>query len=919
MKYLSIPLLCLSSVFIGPNLFSQNFTLETSLGLGTLESGYGTSVDISGKTVAIGAPDESTYNPYNNSVGSVSIRKFVNGSWTSVQKILSPHSLENFKFGKTLAIDERRLLVGTGQSKVYSFENSGEAWELIQEIERPEEDSLITNFGRKIDILNKTTVISSDGSIYIYSLDSLGSWELIQKETKVDSDFGAAIALHNNFLAVSSTGEKSIFIFTRNSQGTYDEIQKITTAEQNVGFGLGLDMSDNWLAVRSADSVEILRLDNNLWKNFQKISIESNGSDAIRINESNLVIGIDGRTSWPSIPGFVDVYELTDDISWKKAEEVHPSDGVVGYLGGADQFGSAVALSDSFLIVGAPNKYEGSSEFEDHVRGKAYAFLSTEIAIETFEVACDQYEFDSQSLTRSGIYWSNDSTQVLNLTIKESPSSSIQICNYALFAEEVEADSYQWFNCIDSIPIPKAINPYYYPEKEGSYFLSLTIDDCTSISDCISFKPEEQEAFEPELKKIQTISDSTTSSLYRSVAVDNNTLMVAIDSKFTDVYVKNNGEWEYYQRLGLSGFGGIDLDMSNAIAWDRNATIIIKNELNKWEVGPEININQFEYTADRIPSAAIRKNIALVGVIASERGRVHVFEEQTNWSETSQITHYFDTFGESWDQFGDRIAILDESVIIAAPSAGKDDVDSGDPPYGLIFSYERDTLGIGEILQTILPPETNVRRFKLYDADNDHLIAGSGNLYSYIKGCYSKWYLSQRIEGNYLRASVSGNYLAASKEDSTDVFIQNELNQWELLSTVVGSVPSLHANTLAVINESVVNIYELNDSTILETPEDVNSTNDSTILEIPEVVNSTKNIILNLWPNPADNLVNISLTEKYPSVEFYLYNAKGSLIATKVYSYSQSIEYQGTLVPGLYFVRIRISDVSEETKKILIE
>jgi hypothetical protein len=916
MKYLSSFVLCICTLFFVQPLFSQSYGLETSLGLGAQDSQYGACVDISGEIVAIGAPSEDINTPYIPSIGSVSIRRLVNGNWIQTQKMLSPDSIMNSNFGRSLAIDDGHLLVGTETGKIYSFENSDEIWKLNQEFERPEEDSLISNFGRKIDLMNNSAVISSDGSIHIYSLDSEGFWHFIQKVYKEGVGFGTAIALNSDFLAVSAPGESSVYIYKRNAQGNYDEIQKITAAEQNTEYGLGLAISSEWLAIRSSDSVQVLQFENNLWKDFQKITIEKKEGSSISINKSILVIGVEGLYSEPQIPGYVDVYEFTDTI-WKKTEEVHPSDGVVFVWGGADRFGSAVALSESFLIVGAPNKYEGPSEFEDYVTGKAYVFMSADIAFETFEEACDQYVFDDELLSSSGIYWSKDSTQVLNLTIIESPVSSIQICNNAFFADEMNAHSYQWFNCLDSIPILGAVTPYFYPVNEGSYFLSLTTDGCTSISECNSFVPETQEIIYPGITKSQSISASSASDINyfdQSVVVHENTLMAAVNSvsnqKFTDIYVKKDQVWEFHQRLEVSGKGGIDLYKDIAITWENSASIITKNENSTWELSKEVYKNDFSNNVDNISEAAIRSNISLIGANyysgggGAYPGRVYVLDEQTDWMETGSLRP-LDTNESSGDQFGDRIVILDESVIISAPFAGHDFVtQSTDPPFGLIFSYQRNTNSLDKLSQTISPPKSDMGSFTLYDADENHLIAGPDNLYSYIKGCNSRWYLSQSIEGNYLEASVNGNYLAASKEDSTDVFTQNNLNQWELLSSVVGGITSVHANTMAVINEDVIDLYELNDNPILSIS--------------PELM-PAKNIIVNIWPNPAKDFVTFELNQRYPSFKFYLYDAKGLLINHFIYTDSQSFQYRASIDSGLYFVRIQTSEGSEVTKRLLIE
>ncbi len=76
-----------------------------------------------------------------------------------------------------------------------------------------------------------------------------------------------------------------------------------------------------------------------------------------------------------------------------------------------------------------------------------------------------------------------DSIITLNLTINSLPSDAISLSNEILTATETGA-TYQWYNCINNQQIAGETNRTFTVTEDGSYYVEITKNGCTSISNC---------------------------------------------------------------------------------------------------------------------------------------------------------------------------------------------------------------------------------------------------------------------------------------------------------------------------------------------------------------------------------------------------------------------------------------------------
>lgn len=326
---------------------------------------YGISVALDGDAIAVGAyldADAGT-----NGAGAVYLyRRNVGGpdNWGLVGKYL-PTSTGAVEFGRTVdlrgdtlvagAVSDRSVTTNHANGAAYVFQrNEGGAdnWGLATKLISRVTTYQMANPGERgvsmgDDMLAAATSPALSpgevGGARLFQSYDCPVWaELDQKLPAAASNedrFGTAVALDDNWMAVGAP-KSSVF--------GNPEIGRVYLYERNAGgankwalsytFGGGADWSNHFGA-------------------------------ALALNRERLAVGLpDGDSQQtPHFTGQVKLHERNKDGSnaWGVVATCLPADGA-----DYDQFGSAIALEDDILVVGAPvNDAEGAAA------GAAYVFM----------------------------------------------------------------------------------------------------------------------------------------------------------------------------------------------------------------------------------------------------------------------------------------------------------------------------------------------------------------------------------------------------------------------------------------------------------------------------------------------------------------------------------------------------------------
>lgn len=390
------------------------------------EDNYGCSVAVSGDYAIVGAKyeDHDIVGGSNKlQAGSAYIFKNESGTWTQVQKIVASDRSADDWFGNSVAISGDYIVVGAYQEdedelgtntlesagSAYIFKNESGTWNEVQKIvalDRAANDF----FGYTVAISGDYIVagaymedenavggatMDNAGSAYIF-FNNLGTWNQVQKIVASDRSandyFGYSVAIDGNYLIVGAYNEDenvfggenmnasgSAYIFF-NNLGNWNQIQKIVASDRAEVdyFGWSVAISSSYIIVGAygededengnnslaeAGSAYIFFNTAGIWSEIDKIvSSDRDAGDrfgySVAIWGDHAVVGAyledDDENGLNSYANAGSAYIFRNDAgSWIEEQKVVPNDRAP-----ADWFGISVALSDSYIFVGA--------QLEDH-------------------------------------------------------------------------------------------------------------------------------------------------------------------------------------------------------------------------------------------------------------------------------------------------------------------------------------------------------------------------------------------------------------------------------------------------------------------------------------------------------------------------------------------------------------------------
>lgn len=204
----------------GSGVWSEVAKLVPTGGNSTGFDNFGSSVSVSGNTIAVGAPGDG---PAEN--GAVYVFTYDGTNWVQQQKIISSSSLNNLGFGTSLSLVNNTLVVGApmaplsetfGTGLAFVYNRSGSIWSETKVLTPPATLANGARFGSDVDLYGEWIAIGADravtatgntGAAYLSRLVT-GVWgnPQILTETLANpgDEFGFSIAVHGTNLVVGS-------------------------------------------------------------------------------------------------------------------------------------------------------------------------------------------------------------------------------------------------------------------------------------------------------------------------------------------------------------------------------------------------------------------------------------------------------------------------------------------------------------------------------------------------------------------------------------------------------------------------------------------------------------------------------------------------------------------------------------------
>ena len=263
-----------------------------------------------------------------------------------------------------------------------------------------DQPSVYLNFVNDSDKIQLTNPVSLGESWTVeawFSLSPIARQNLRQNlleqklqanDPQQDVHFGNSVAISGNFAIIGANLEDtgsdyagSAYIFERNNDGTWTEKQKLFASDAEAGnlFGTSVAISDNFAIIganledtkgSNAGSAYIFERDNDsIWTEKQKLlASDAEAGDlfgtSVAISDNFAIIGANLEDTKGSNAGSAYIFERDNDGTWTEKQKLLASDAEA-----EDNFGNSVALNGNFALVGANGESTGGSN-----AGSVYIF-----------------------------------------------------------------------------------------------------------------------------------------------------------------------------------------------------------------------------------------------------------------------------------------------------------------------------------------------------------------------------------------------------------------------------------------------------------------------------------------------------------------------------------------------------------------
>ncbi|MCY3887889.1 MAG: hypothetical protein OXG19_09370 [Chloroflexi bacterium] len=316
---------------------------------------YGWSAAIDGDIIAVGAP---YHDAVAENAGAVFVFERQDGEWVETALLLPPYGEPLGWFGRWLALDDGRLVIGA-----------------------PYED---------VTLINSDDLIIDAGSAYVYeSID--GVWRrtatLVPEPLLPGASFGWSVAIDGDRLAVAAWGDTvdgervgAVYVY-RESKGLWRLEARVVPPDPQPShqFGRDIDLQENVLVVGAPGydgehsdigAIYVYHQFGFAW-NFAGKYIAPNGGaedglgTQVDLSLPRIAAGAHSHDQEGWNAGVLHLWRLYD--TWEYDARLVASDGAVN-----DWFGYASAIDGNMMVVGSPGRADPETGL--YRTGAAYVF-----------------------------------------------------------------------------------------------------------------------------------------------------------------------------------------------------------------------------------------------------------------------------------------------------------------------------------------------------------------------------------------------------------------------------------------------------------------------------------------------------------------------------------------------------------------
>lgn len=291
-------------------------------------------------------------------------------------------------FGTAMAMSDKYMIVGTdvehysGFAVIYEKESDGN-WKELQRIEASDViEHFDDDFGTAVDIYGDYIVVGADhsrhsldvsGAAFVFKMEN-GRWTEIAKLEASDEspgdEFGSSVAIEKDVIMIGATGQSAVYVFQKDGE-KWKEVKKIKSSfSQAKDVGAAIDLSGKYGVVTAMNgmdsSVYILERNSGQWDVSSKVTLPKSMKRKSRdFGESVAILGdylFVGDTEFDDNDdsfyktGGVYIFKRNGN-QWVYQSTISASD-KKEYR----SFGSSIAVSKNYIVVGAVERYNNDEK-----------------------------------------------------------------------------------------------------------------------------------------------------------------------------------------------------------------------------------------------------------------------------------------------------------------------------------------------------------------------------------------------------------------------------------------------------------------------------------------------------------------------------------------------------------------------------
>jgi hypothetical protein len=366
--------------------------------------GFGSSVAIDGQTLVIGAKFEDGDMDNTLSSGAAYVFIKTNGTWTEQAYLTASNATNSDEFGQSVAISGDTIVVGSpfedsntsSSGAVYVFTRSSNNW-TEQTILKASNPGIDESFGYSVDIDGNFIVVGAytengadngmqddAGAAYVFT-GSGANWSeqayLQANNIGSGDNFGVSVAIDNDTIVIGADEESgadnnlengigAAYVFIR-SGANWTEQQSLSAANGAAkdNFGISVDISGESIVVGAlqeggSGAAYVFTRTGVSWSEQAKLKSLNAGADdafgnVVTIDGDSIVVGANFEDG-DGVAGLDNNLETDSgaaylftrsNTSWTQQSYLKASN-----TDNLDEFGTAVALSGTNILVSAPGE-----------------------------------------------------------------------------------------------------------------------------------------------------------------------------------------------------------------------------------------------------------------------------------------------------------------------------------------------------------------------------------------------------------------------------------------------------------------------------------------------------------------------------------------------------------------------------------